>query len=125
MPDAQAKSVDRALYAAALLVGIIPLWVTRHLPMVDLPQHLHLISVLHRLDDASTLYPRLFESRGELNPYLGYYHLVSLLNWLLPLEAANKVFLSAVVAGLPLSLAFLLRSVCRPEWPSLLCVPFS
>src|SRR5438445_13844906 len=103
MPGAQANRWDRAIYAAALLVAVVPLWVTRHLPMVDLPQHLHLISVLHRLDDASTLYPRLFEARGELNPYLGYYHAVSWLNWLLPLEAANKVFLTAYVAGLPLS----------------------
>src|SRR5438067_12634769 len=105
--------IERTLWALALVAGVSPLWVTHELPMVDLPQHLHLISVLHRLDDSSTLYPQLFEARGELNPYLGYYHTVSLLNWLLPLDAANRVFLSAYVAGLPLSVAFLLRSMGR------------
>jgi hypothetical protein len=93
--------------------------------MVDLPQHLHLISVLHRLEDPTTLYPQLFAARHELTPYLGYYYAVSLLNWVLPLDAANRLFLSAYVVGLPLSLAFLLRSLGRPTWPSLLALPLA
>lgn len=112
-------------WAAALALGILPLWAAHHLPLVDLPQHLHLISVLHRLDDPTTLYPLLFEARHELTPYLGYYYVVSLLNWLLPLEVANKVFLSAYVVGLPLGLAFLLRSLGRQTWPALLALPFA
>lgn len=117
--------LDRLWYSLALAMGVLPLWVGRHLPLVDLPQHLHLISVLHRLGDPTTLYPQLFEPRGQLTPYLGYYHLVSLLHWLLPLETANRVFLTACVAGLPLSVAFLLRSLSRPSWPSLLALPFA
>ncbi len=117
--------VGRAAYALALFFGVLPLWAARQLPMVDLPQHLALISALHRLTDPTTLYPSVFAARGELTPYLGYYHLVSLLNWLLPLELANRCFLTAVVAGLPLSLAFLLRTLGRPRWPSLLALPFS
>jgi hypothetical protein len=117
--------IERSLWAVALLAAIAPLWVTTELPLVDLPQHLHLISVLHRLDDPTTLYPQLFARRPELTPYLGYYYVVSGLNWLLPLELANKVFLSAYVAGLPLALAFLLRSLKRPAWPAVLAVPFA
>ncbi len=117
--------LGRAAYALALLFGVLPLWAARQLPMVDLPQHLALISALHRLTDPTTLYPAVFAARGELTPYLGYYHLVSFLNWLLPLELANRCFLTAVVAGLPLSLAFLLRALGRPRWPSLLALPFS
>jgi len=116
---------DRLVYAAALVLGVLPLWVARHLPMVDLPQHLHLISVLHRLEDATTLYPELFAARRELTPYLGYYYAVSGLNWLLPLELANRLFLSAYVAGLALALAFLLRGLGRPSWPSLLALPLA
>jgi len=116
---------DRLVYAAALVLGALPLWVSSHLPMVDLPQHLHLISVLHRLEDPTTLYPQLFAARHELTPYLGYYYAVSLLNWVLPLDAANRLFLSAYVVGLPLSLAFLLRSLGRPTWPSLLALPLA
>ncbi len=116
---------DRLVYAAALVLGALPLWVSSHLPMVDLPQHLHLISVLHRLEDPTTLYPQLFVARHELTPYLGYYYAVSILNWLLPLDLANRLFLSAYVVGLPLSLAFLLRGLGRPTWPSLLALPLA
>lgn len=116
---------EQLAWILALICGVAPLWATQALPLVDLPQHLHLISVLHRLDDASTLYPEIFARRPELTPYLGYYYAVSLLNWLMPLELANRVFLSAYVAGLPLSLAFLLRSLKRPAWPALLALPFA
>ena len=112
-------------YALALTLGALPLWAGRHLPLVDLPQHLHLISVLHRLTDPTTLYPRLFAARNVLTPYLGYYYAVAGLSWLLPLELANRVFLTAYVVLLPLSLGFLLRSLGRPRWPSLLALPFA
>jgi len=116
---------DRLITCAALVFGAAPLWVTRQLPVVDLPQHLHLISVLHRLGDTTTLYPEIFQRRPELTPYLGYYYTVSLLHWLLPLELANRLFLTAYVVGLPLSLAALLGSLGRPTWPSLLALPFA
>jgi biotin transporter BioY len=93
--------------------------------MVDLPQHLHLISVLHRLDDPTTLYPQVFAARAELTPYLGYYYPVTLLSWIVPLELANRLFLSAMVLGLPLATAFLLRSLGRPGWPAVLTLPFA
>lgn len=116
---------DRLVSCAALVLGAAPLWVTRQLPVVDLPQHLHLISVLHRLGDTTTLYPEIFQRRPELTPYLGYYYTVSLLHWLVPLELANRLFLTAYVVGLPLSLAALLKALGRPTWPSLLALPFA
>lgn len=112
-------------WAVALLCGVAPLWASQLLPFVDLPQHLHLISVLHRLGDGTTLYPDVFARRPELTPYLGYYYLVAALNWLMPLDLANRLFLTAYVAGLPLSLAFLLSSLGRPTWPALLALPFA
>lgn len=113
------------MFAVATVLAVAPLWAAQALPLVDLPQHLHLISVLHRLTDPSTLYPEFFTTRAELTPYLGYYYAVSGLNWLFPLELANRVFLSAYVAGLPLAAAFLLHSMKRPVWPALLTVPFA
>ena len=118
-------SAIQVAWGFALLLAVVPLWSSEALPLVDLPQHLHLISVLHRLDDATTLYPNVFARRPELTPYLGYYYTVSSLSFLLPIETANRVFLSAYVVGLPLSLAFLLRSFARPAWPSLLSLPFA
>jgi len=117
--------LEHLAWFLALICGVAPLWASNSLPLVDLPQHLHLISVLHRLDDASTLFPEVFARRPVLTPYLGYYYAVSALNWWVPLELANTIFLSLYVAGLPLSLAFLLRSLKRPTWPALLSIPFA
>lgn len=114
---------ELAVFAAAVACGAAPLW-AGGLPLVDLPQHLHLVSVLHRLDDASTLFPDWFARRPVLTPYLGVYYAVSLLNWLFPLELANRLFLSLYAVGFPLSLAYLLHSLRRPVWPALLSVPF-
>jgi hypothetical protein len=121
----QDSSLRRALFALCCVVAAAPLWATADLPLVDLPQHLHLVSVLHRLRDPTTLFPEWFAARGELTPYLGYYQSVNLLAYVLPLETANRLFLSLYVAGLPLSLAFLLRSLGRQTWPALLAVPFA
>ena len=120
-----ASAWPRLLYGCVLLVAVAPLWVSVDLPLVDMPQHLHLISVLHRLDDPNTLYPELFAARRALTPYLGYYYPVHLLTWVVPLETANRLFLSAYVLGMPLSLAFLLRCFGRQTWPSLLALPLA
>lgn len=107
------------------MIGATPIWASAFLPIVDLPQHLHLISVLHWLNDEATLYPSLFETREGLTPYLGYYYAAHALHFLLPLDIANKVFLSLYVMGMPLALAYLLASLRRPIWPALLAIPFA
>jgi hypothetical protein len=112
-------------WIVALICGVAPLFATPLPPLVDLPQHLHLISVLHRLDDTSTLFPEVMARRPVFTPYLGYYYTVSALHWLMPLEWANRLFLSAYVAGLPLALGFLLHRLRRPTWPALLALPFA
>lgn len=121
----RASTLATALFALACLVAVAPLWAGAELPLVDLPQHLHLISVLQRLQDPSTLYPEWFAARGQLTPYLGYYTAVGWLSKLMPLEAANRLFLSAYVAGLALSLAFLLRALGRQPWAAALALPFA
>src|SRR5213594_2568960 len=90
-------------WTLALLAGLLPLWIGRDLPMVDLPQHLYVLDVMRRLHDPATLYPEVFESHFRLTPYLGYYAVMHTLHAFVPLETANRLFLSVVVAGFPLS----------------------
>lgn len=116
---------ERIAWTIALLAAISPLWVGRDLPLVDLPQHLFVLTIQSRLHDATTLFPRFFELRPGLTPYLGYYWTVGLLGRVFPLELANRLFLSAYVASFPLALGFLLRSLRRPAWPALLAIPFA
>jgi hypothetical protein len=124
-PSLPRPTPTQLAWIVACCCGVAPLFASHLLPLVDLPQHLHLISVLHRLDDTSTLYPEVFERRVQLTPYLGFYYLVSWLSWLVPLETANRLFLAAYVVGLPLALGFLLQSLKRPTWPALLALPFA
>ena len=112
-------------YGLAVLVSVLPLWVTGHLPFVDLPQHLYLISVRQRLDDPSTLYPRFFEARGAVTPYEGYYAAVGALTRIARLDLANRIVISGYVVAMPLAMAFLLRSLGRPAWPSLFALPLA
>lgn len=109
----------------ALVIAILPLWVARELPLVDLPQHRYVLAALGHLDDPATLYPRYFEARSGFRPYLGYYAVVGLLDRAMPADVADRVFLSVVVAAFPLAVAFLLLGLGRPAWPALLSIPFA
>lgn len=117
------RAWESVAWIVAVVAAVSPLWVARDLPFVDLPQHLFLISVVHSLNDPTTLWHRFFEIRPGFTPYLGYYYSVSALACVVPLELANRIFLSICVAGVPLSLGFLLRSLGRPAWPALLAIP--
>ena len=113
----------------ALVLGVataftaLPLWSAHYLPLVDLPQHLHLINVMGHLDDPNTLYPEIFKPRGQITPYLGYYYAVWLLAKLVGLFAANQLFLTLVAVLTPVSLAVLLEALGRNPWLSLLACP--
>ena len=118
-------ALERLPWFAALLVAAAPMWVTRDLPLVDLPQHSYVVQVLAHLHDPGTLYPHYFELRPGFSPYLGHYTAVGILSRVMSIDTANRVFLTAYVIALPLSLAFLLRGLGRPTWPALLAIPLA
>src|SRR5262249_12068119 len=124
-PASQRGAFVFVLWATALAAAVAPVWIVRDLPFVDLPQHFYVLDVMRRLRDPATLYPQYFEWHVRFTPYLGYYAVMSLLANAMPLEVANRVFLSTVVLAFPLSTAFLLRSLGRAAWPALLVVPLA
>lgn len=117
--------LERLAWPFALAVAVLPLWVARDLPPVDLPQHSYVIAVLRGLDDPDTLYPRFFEERPGFRPYIGHYAVVGLLARVMPIDLGNRIFISASVIALPLAIGFLLRCLGRPAWPALLTIPFA
>jgi hypothetical protein len=118
--EAASPHVTIGAWAIALLAGVAPLWLVRDLPLQDLPQHLYVLAALRHLHDPSTLFPKFFEPRPGLTPYVGYYFLVDALARVMPLELANRIFLTLCVAALPLAVALLLKGLNRPTWPALL-----
>lgn len=111
------------LIAFLAIAYVAPMWAVRDLPMVDLPQHLYALDVMARLNDPATIYAKWFSTGFHPTPYVGYYGTVHLMDLVLPLEVANKLFLSAMVLGWPLAVAALLKSLGRPLWPALLVAP--
>lgn len=120
-PDAGALPV----LAGLTLLAIVPLWSSRYLPMVDLPHHLGLISILDRLDDPELPFATFFAIRPGFTPYLGYYWLLHLLAYVIPLEAANRLVLSAYVVGLAWGTAGLASALGRSRWLALLALPLA
>jgi hypothetical protein len=112
---------------AAVCAGcaLLPLIVARTLPLLDQPNHLGAIAIWHHYGD-----PRFgFAEHYQLNihpvPYLGYYGAVHLLAYLMPIEAANKLFLAATILGFPLGLRAYLRASGRPEILALAALPLA
>lgn len=112
-------------WGVALLVAVIPLWAAADLPMVDLPQHLYVLEAIQHLHDPATPYPKALELHLQYTPYLGYYAIVGALGTVVPLETANRIWLTLVVLAYPLSTALLLASLRRPTWPALLAAPLA
>jgi len=112
------------LLGLCLLATILPLWVTGHLPAVDAPQHLFLIHVLGNLDDPSLPYAQIYEARPGLT-YLTFYYSVRGVAALVGVETALKLWLTLVIAGIPLSLLALLRALGRSRWLALLACPLA
>jgi len=114
-----------AVWGVALLAGIAPLWLARDLPMVDLPQHLYVLEILRHLRDPASTFVTTFAARFRFVPYLGYYAVVGALDHVLPLEVANRAWLSLAVLAYPLSVALLLDALRRPLWPALMAAPLA
>ena len=96
---------DRLLWGSFALLwvcSLIPLWVPRFLPLLDLPNHLDAIAIWHRYYDPVVA---LLEVSTICNllpvPYWGYFFPVHLMSYLMPIEIANKVYLSVYALALP------------------------
>lgn len=117
---------DKPLAVALLAVMaacVAPLWASALLPMMDLPQHLATVRVLHSYGDPAFGVDRYHVIDLSRTQYLSWYYAVHWLTYLLPLETANRVVLSLYAAGLPLSLVALLRAYGRDPALGLLAAP--
>lgn len=110
------------VFAICLAFTVAPLWAGGHLPAVDLPQHLFLVHVLRALGDPGSAYHEVFE-RGAGLTYLTFHYTAAALAGLVGEVAAVKLWLSLVLAAIPLSVMALLRAFGRSPWLALLACP--
>ena len=113
-----------ALIASAMMAA--PLWVGRFLPLLDLPQHLAITTVLLHHDDPTWQLAAYFEpQRGELTPYWAHYLALEWLGRVMPVDSAARVFLSLYVVALPWASMALARALGRPPALGLFAIPLA
>ena len=104
-------------------VTLVPIWRPRFLPLLDLPNHLDAIAIWHRYSEPQWGYQRFYRLNLLPLPYWGYFFPVHLLSYLMPIEVANKVYLSAYALALPLGAMLLARRTGRSPWLVLTVFP--
>ena len=109
---------------AACIAVVVPLWASRYIPAVDLPEHLFLVRVLSELGDPGSIFNGVYVFKPGLT-YLIFYGSVFLLGKILGIELAMKFYLSLVLACFPLSVWALTRALGRSQWLALLAVPLA
>jgi hypothetical protein len=109
----------------ALLLGLYlaPLAAARYLPSLDLPMHLSLASAYHDVGDASTFTSRVYEPRGALTPYLGFYALTGALAHLVPILTALKLVIALSALALVGGALLALSAFGRSRWLVFLTLP--
>jgi len=114
----------RPALAAATALWVLPLWVVRYPPMVDYPQQLALAAILRWYSDPA----RRFRATYELalwTPHGLFKLLAAGLAWVMPLEVAGKLIVSASLLAVGLAALALCRRSGRPGWYALLALALS
>jgi hypothetical protein len=112
-------------FAALALAAAAPIWLVKHPPIQDLPQHLAAIRVLHDYSDPAFGFQQYFHIHVGRTQYLTYYVLTHLLAYPLGVFAANKVVFTATILGLPYSLRALLGALGRDQRIALFALPLA
>src|SRR5262245_61688328 len=114
---------NNRLFVVAVALSIIPLWVGRYLPLVDLPQHAAQVTALRELWSGNQSLAEIFQVNW-FTPYLFGYLLLYALSGVLPITVAVKLMVSVSVAAVPFLTGRLLRAVGADEglkWAAIPC----
>jgi hypothetical protein len=108
-----------AAWLLCTVVALIPVWHQRMLPMLDTPDHLALARAWHDYRDPSSRIADFYLLRVRLVPYVMFYWLTHVLLYVVRIETANKLLLSAYLILFPLSVLSLARALGRSRWLAL------
>ena len=114
---------SRRLVVSALAT-VMPIWIAKYLPLLDLPNHLTAIAVWHYHDDPKWDFARFYDLNLVPLPYWAHYYTVHLLTYVTrSVETANKIFLTAYALALPAGALALARRFGRSPWLALFAFP--
>ena len=113
-----ARGRARLKRAGLLLLAIAPLaalpWLLSYWPSVDGPNHLALVHILGRLGEPGDPFGPYLASELRVGSYSLYYWLMLGLGRVMDLHLADRLVQTAIIAGLPLSVLYLVRRIA-PE----------
>ena len=120
-----AKRTDDLLVAGALAACAALCVAFRYLPMVDLPQHYAMVSILLHRTDPAWGFAQRYTTDFLHRPYATVYWLGEALGWVMPLGAAMRIVV-AVCTVAPFAGAYALLVATRrsPVW-LLPAIPFA
>jgi len=106
---------ENFLFAALVVIHLIPLWAFPYTPSQDGPAHIHNAKVILEYDHPDrTVFRDYYVLNKEPVPNWFGHLLLAALMVLMPVLMAEKLFLTLYVIGLPVSVRYTLRAI-RPE----------
>lgn len=124
-----ARSWRPALPILAAISGLAlaaPFWVGRIVPLLDLPQHLAVVTVLRHPTDPAWGFAPFFDTQWrKLTPYWMHYAITCLLSLLVPVETASRLYLTGYAMAFPFAGIALCRGFGRSPWLGLLAAPLA
>ncbi|HEY6461847.1 MAG TPA: hypothetical protein VIY73_16895, partial [Polyangiaceae bacterium] len=113
------------LYALVALLATAPAWIVEHPPLQDAPFHASTLRQIHDFHSAAFGFDQVYRLRLLETEYLLYYVVGDLIAYLVGVKAAAVGMMCLYLAGMPLGMAALLRSLGRDERLCLFMVPLS
>lgn len=123
--DRPARRREDSVVLAAIALVAAACLAFRYLPMVDLPQHHAMVSVLRHHSDPAWGFSQRFSFDFVGRPYATVYLLAAALAFVVPLAVSMAVVVALAVTAPLLGSFALLRALDRPRTPVLLLVPFA
>lgn len=111
--------------AGLTLFAAVPLWMVEVPPIQDLPQHLAAIRVMHDYGDPELGFARYFTVELARTQYLAYYAAANVASWVVGVELANRLLLTAAIVATPYALRALLRELGRDARHTLFVLPLT
>jgi hypothetical protein len=116
---ARLSAADWAYAAVCTVLALLvaaPWWRTRLLPMQDYPGFLGFVRTFQDLGNPSSPFFHTYKTAWPFSPLALPLFLTSALARLSSIEIAGKILLTLYALGLPVSAAFLLKSVGQSRW---------
>jgi hypothetical protein len=110
-------------FVALAVVTVVPIWIGRYLPLLDLPNHLSAITLWHSYQDPRFDFARHFALNLQPVPYWAHYYVVHLLAYLVGVENGNRVFLTGYALLLPTAAALFAERFGKSPWLALFAFP--